>query len=461
MYRSCLGRSPTLEGRLDSDRNSPTPSAERASNLEPATGEDVAENVVEDVHLSRRLKEIGEASRSSQQSSAGCSSSRLRRLHAGPDRGGARPFGGHGEDPDARGHAQAMAGPLPRGLTVDEDHDRIEELLAGYVLLGLSSEDATRADGLLSEHVPSCPLCRDTMAGFQAVVGELGLATSPTRPADLLLPQDRARRRAGASDGRRRRTDRITSRSRSTCVSALGAEIRRLHRAEQMPITRALRQVLHPQHPLPPRLGLEPGLLEEVSFQASLRGQYSGVVDTATVVQDDRDPDDSASGLRAGVSLGSASTRGTCASRARTSDVVTPRAHPRFDSDGRVVESTEGPPSAAAEGTSVPAQQMTPDLPSLHDRGLRRNGSPRTKPNGGCTSRSSGLGFLGLHGMTTHGGWLPFSPGFSSGDPSPIASSTSVPASDEAGCPDGNRDSERGLASQAGPWSGHFIRGRD
>src|SRR6266545_1988676 len=40
----------------------------------------------------------------------------------------------------------------------------------------------------------------------------------------------------------------------------------------------------------------------------------------ATVVQDDRDPDDSASGLRAGVSLGSGSTRGTCTSGARTSD---------------------------------------------------------------------------------------------------------------------------------------------
>src|SRR6266511_513235 len=35
--------------------------AERASNLEPATGEGVAENVVEDVYLSTRRKETGEA----------------------------------------------------------------------------------------------------------------------------------------------------------------------------------------------------------------------------------------------------------------------------------------------------------------------------------------------------------------------------------------------------------------
>lgn len=86
---------------------------------------------------------------------------------------------------------------------MDEDHDRIEELLAGYVLLGLSGEDATRADRLLSEHVPSCPLCRETMAGFQAVVGELGLATSRARPPDLLLP--RIRRSAEQVPVRRRR----------------------------------------------------------------------------------------------------------------------------------------------------------------------------------------------------------------------------------------------------------------
>lgn len=74
---------------------------------------------------------------------------------------------------------------------MDEDHDRIQELLAGYVLLGLSGEDAVEADRLLSEHVPSCPLCRDQVAGFQDVAGDLALAVSPAPPPDLLLPRIR------------------------------------------------------------------------------------------------------------------------------------------------------------------------------------------------------------------------------------------------------------------------------
>ena len=86
---------------------------------------------------------------------------------------------------------------------MNEDHDRIEELLAGFVLLGLSGEDAVEADRLLSEHVPSCPLCRDQLAGFQAVAGDLALAVSPAQPPDLLLP--RIRRGVAETVRRRRR----------------------------------------------------------------------------------------------------------------------------------------------------------------------------------------------------------------------------------------------------------------
>jgi hypothetical protein len=74
---------------------------------------------------------------------------------------------------------------------VSPDHDRIEELLAGYVLLGLTGEDAEEADLLLSEHVPSCALCREALSGFQSVAGELGLAAPPAAPPDLLLPRIR------------------------------------------------------------------------------------------------------------------------------------------------------------------------------------------------------------------------------------------------------------------------------
>jgi hypothetical protein len=74
---------------------------------------------------------------------------------------------------------------------VNPDHDRIEELLAGYALLGLTGEDAEEADRLLSEHVPSCAICRETLSDFQSVVGELGLVTAPVAPPDLLLPRIR------------------------------------------------------------------------------------------------------------------------------------------------------------------------------------------------------------------------------------------------------------------------------
>jgi predicted anti-sigma-YlaC factor YlaD len=62
---------------------------------------------------------------------------------------------------------------------VDADHDRIEELLAGYVLRSLSGDDAREADRLLSEHVPSCPACRATLNDFQALMGEMAPSRSP------------------------------------------------------------------------------------------------------------------------------------------------------------------------------------------------------------------------------------------------------------------------------------------
>jgi hypothetical protein len=70
-----------------------------------------------------------------------------------------------------------------------DSHEWIEELLAGYVLRSLSGEDAVVADRLLSEHIPTCPICRDSLAAFQGVAGEVALAAEPVRPPDLLLPR--------------------------------------------------------------------------------------------------------------------------------------------------------------------------------------------------------------------------------------------------------------------------------
>ncbi len=84
-----------------------------------------------------------------------------------------------------------------------DNHEWIEELLAGYVLRSLSGEDAVVADRLLSEHVPSCPMCRDTLTAFQGVAGEVALAPAPVPPPDLLLP--RMHEVLGDPSGRRRR----------------------------------------------------------------------------------------------------------------------------------------------------------------------------------------------------------------------------------------------------------------
>lgn len=69
------------------------------------------------------------------------------------------------------------------------DHERYEELLAGYVLRSLSGEDAAEADRLLSDHVPNCLSCRETLAAFQAVSADLALDTDPMDPPDTLLPR--------------------------------------------------------------------------------------------------------------------------------------------------------------------------------------------------------------------------------------------------------------------------------
>jgi len=85
---------------------------------------------------------------------------------------------------------------------VNEDHEQIDELLAGYVLRSLSGEDATRADRLLSEHVPTCARCRATLADFQAIMADLALEAAPMAPPEALLP--RLHRELGAPASRHR-----------------------------------------------------------------------------------------------------------------------------------------------------------------------------------------------------------------------------------------------------------------
>lgn len=76
------------------------------------------------------------------------------------------------------------------GSQIDpQEHDRIDELMAGYTLRSLSGEDATEADRLLSEHVPGCARCRETLLALSDTVADLAFAADPIAPPDTLLPR--------------------------------------------------------------------------------------------------------------------------------------------------------------------------------------------------------------------------------------------------------------------------------
>ena len=98
---------------------------------------------------------------------------------------------------------------------MDTDHDRIEELLAGHVLRGLSGEDEREVDHLLAQHVPGCGACRATLADLEAVTGELALGADPALPPETLLP--RLHREMGTA-GRRRRPGSVATAAASIVV---------------------------------------------------------------------------------------------------------------------------------------------------------------------------------------------------------------------------------------------------
>ena len=70
-----------------------------------------------------------------------------------------------------------------------DDHEHIEELLTGYVLRSLSGADAAEADLLLSDHVPGCRRCRDSLDDFQRLSADLAFAAEPMAPPETLLPR--------------------------------------------------------------------------------------------------------------------------------------------------------------------------------------------------------------------------------------------------------------------------------
>lgn len=96
-----------------------------------------------------------------------------------------------------------------------EDHERIEELIAGYALEALSGADAEAAETLLAEHVPGCLTCRRLLDDYRAAAGDLALAADPVDAPETVLP---ALRRAIEED-----RDRGTGRIRRGVPAWVGA----------------------------------------------------------------------------------------------------------------------------------------------------------------------------------------------------------------------------------------------
>jgi hypothetical protein len=69
---------------------------------------------------------------------------------------------------------------------VTDDHEQVQELLAGHALRALDVDEARRNEELMASHVPGCVPCRSAMEAFLAVSGELALAASPRTPPEIL-----------------------------------------------------------------------------------------------------------------------------------------------------------------------------------------------------------------------------------------------------------------------------------
>jgi hypothetical protein len=86
-----------------------------------------------------------------------------------------------------------------------EDHEAIQELLAGHILHALDEDEAREAESLLANHVPTCAECMAAFEQLSAVAGELALAAGSRRPPHLLglrIRRETSARRAAAWVGR-------------------------------------------------------------------------------------------------------------------------------------------------------------------------------------------------------------------------------------------------------------------
>lgn len=88
-------------------------------------------------------------------------------------------------EPDAPGGAK----PPAAGPGEPVNHARIDELLAGHALHSLDGDDQHEAERILTEHLPGCERCRNTVEQFRTITADLAFASRPKEPPEMLLPR--------------------------------------------------------------------------------------------------------------------------------------------------------------------------------------------------------------------------------------------------------------------------------
>ena len=69
---------------------------------------------------------------------------------------------------------------------MNDTHEAVQEVLAGYALHSLGPGQEEEAEALIAGHLPFCSECRDALEGFQRVAGDLALAADSQRPPRTL-----------------------------------------------------------------------------------------------------------------------------------------------------------------------------------------------------------------------------------------------------------------------------------
>jgi Anti-sigma-K factor rskA, C-terminal len=87
-------------------------------------------------------------------------------------------------------------------VTVDVDHEHVQELLAGFALHALEPEDAREVEDLMATHLSGCDECRRALDEFEWAAGDLALAAG-SRTLPRLL-EGRIRRELRVARGQRR-----------------------------------------------------------------------------------------------------------------------------------------------------------------------------------------------------------------------------------------------------------------